>query len=63
MLRQRLRLILLKLVAFIGVGGPLAAIAGSLSAHDKLIRYAAAAAVLGVAAFVLLLKSVHSDDA
>ena len=63
MFRQRLKLILLKLVMFIAVGGPLAAITGSFSGHDELIRYAAASAVIGVAALVLLLRSARSDDA
>jgi hypothetical protein len=52
----------LKLVAFIAVGGPLAAITGSLSGHGDWIGYAAASAVLGVAAFVLLLKSAYTDS-
>jgi hypothetical protein len=45
------------------VGGPLAAFKGLLSGHEEMARYAAAAVVIVIAGFVVLLKSTRSDDA
>lgn len=63
MFRLKLRSTLLKIGVFIAVGGPLAAFKGLLSGHEEMARYAAAAVVIVIAGFVVLLKSTRSDDA
>ncbi|EUC19975.1 UNVERIFIED_ORG: Protein of unknown function (DUF2964) [Burkholderia sp. CF145] len=63
MFRLKLRSTLLKIGVFIAVGGPLAAFKGLLSGHEEMDRYAAAAVVIVIAGFVVLLKSTRSNDA
>ncbi|AUT73391.1 DUF2964 family protein [Paraburkholderia hospita] len=62
MFRLKLRSTLLKIGVFIAVGGPLA-FKGLLSGHEEIARYAAAAVVIVIAGFVVLLKPTRSNDA
>lgn len=61
-MRANFRIVLATLAVFVAISGILAAVHGLLFDRDSVVRYGAAAIVIGVAAFVLLLNPLVGVD-
>ncbi|WP_181885404.1 DUF2964 family protein [Trinickia dinghuensis] len=61
-MRAKYRIVLATLAVFVAIVGILAAIHGLFFDQDRVVRYGAAAVVIGVATFVLLLNPRTSID-
>jgi membrane associated rhomboid family serine protease len=63
MVRKEYRIVLASLGVFVAITGLFAAIHGLLFDQERVLRYGAAAAIAGVASFVLFLNpSSNLDD-
>ncbi|WP_254366948.1 DUF2964 family protein [Paraburkholderia sp. NMBU_R16] len=61
-MRANFRIVLATLAVFVAISGILAALHGLLFDRDSVVRYGAAAVVIGIAAFVFLLNPLLGLD-